>query len=318
MWQTLVICFILIGVSYQQDVNSHQQASLMWSYLQLRPDDVYTTTSTSTSIKNLAAQYYGDAKYSSLIESANPTISGDIITTSGAKIILPNIVRCTEFLPLDCIENSHLLQGRSLSITVTPQTVVAPNPFVGRTLQQASDVDITAQSLMQQVHDCSPLNLQLNVMNLLKVPVWPRDGGKSSIIKAGGEISYDKKVSPYDVTTYRFSYDSIYKKAFFVEVSISIGAMPKFPFYKPGEFTYIQVKVTNALTGATTTYKTSPKVRPAQGSVSTLTGTGLNSPNLNITLSIDSKWGQNIAQVIFEDYYGSPLAGKKQRRPNIL
>jgi len=150
----------------------------------------------------------------------------------------------------------------------------------------------------------------LNVMNLLKVPVWPRDGGKSSIIKAGGEISYDKKVSPYDVTTYRFSYDSIYKKTFFVEVSISIGALPKFPFYKPGEVTYIQVKVTNALTGATTTYKTSPKVRPAQGSVSTLTATGLNSPNLNITLSIDAKWGQNTAQVVFEDYYGSPLAGK--------
>jgi len=327
MWQKLILCFILLGASSQQDINSHQQVGQIWSYLQLRPDDIYTTKNDSTSIKSLAAEYYGDAKYSPLIFSANQdggvAYSGDNITTSGAKIILPNIVRCTEFLPLDCIENSHLLQGRSLQIIVTPRTFASPNPFVGRSLQPAGDVDYLtagdlAQPLMQQVYDSSPLSLQLNVTNLLKVPVWPRDGGKSSLLKAGGEISYDKKVSPDDVTSYRFSFDNFFKKTFYIEVSISIGPMPKYPFYQPGKDTYIQVKVTNALTNANTTYLSSSKIYPRNGSVTILTGTGLNAPNLNITLGIDSKWGQNTAQVIFEDYYGSSLKTQNNEVQKIL
>jgi hypothetical protein len=323
MWQQLILCFILIGSSYQitqaeVDVNSHNQADLLWSYLQLRPDDVYITENDITLVTDIATKYYGGASYAPLIFDANPSLDYDEnfrILNAGVEITLPSVIRCTEFLPLDCIENSYIVTGLPLSITVTPKPVVSASPIVGRTLQLAGDVDYLeiedlTQPLMERVHDISSLDLKIGIANQLKVAVWPRDGGASSFIRAGGEISYNRKVSPYDVTSYHFSFTNIFNETYFVEVSVAVAPMPHFPFFGPGEKASIGVKVTNTTNSIyVKTYYTSPKINPTQGQVSLLTQVGQGQPSLNITLSIDAQWGKNTARVILEEYYGDALAG---------
>jgi len=82
MWQQLILCFILIGSSYQitqaqVDVNSPQQADLIWSYLQLRPDDVYITENDITLVTDISTKYYGGPSYAPLIFDANPSLEYD-------------------------------------------------------------------------------------------------------------------------------------------------------------------------------------------------------------------------------------------------
>jgi len=323
MWQQLILCFILIGSSYQitqaeVDVNSHHQADFIWSYLQLRPDDVYITENDITLVTDIATKYYGSDSYAPLIFDANPSLEYDEnfrILNAGVEITLPSVIRCTEFLPLDCIQRSHIVTGLPLSITVTPKPVASANSIVGRTLQSAPEVDYLAiedltQPLMERVHDISPLDLKIDIVNQMKVAVWPRDGGASSFIRAGGEISYARKVSPYDITSYHFSFTNIFKETFFVEVSVAVAPMPHFPFFGPGEKASIRVRVTNTTNSIyVKTYYTSPKINPTQGQVSLLTAYGQGQPSLNITLSIDAQWGKNTARVILEEYHGSGLAG---------
>jgi len=202
-----------------------------------------------------------------------------------------------------------------LTITVTPKPVASANPIVGRSLQSASEIDYLAiedltQPLMERVHDISPLDLKIDIVNQMKVALWPRDGGASSFIRAGEEISYARKVSPYDVTSYHFSFTNIFKETFFVEVSVAVAPMPHFPFFGPGEKASIQVRVTNTTNSIyVKTYYTSPKINPRQGQVSLLTAVGQGQPSLNITLSIDAQWGKNTARVILEEYHGGALAG---------
>jgi len=318
MWQQLILCFILISSSYQLtqvevDVNSPHQVNFICSYLQLRPDDVYITENDITLVTEIATKYYGGASYAPLIFDANPSLEYDEnfrILNAGVEITLPSVIRCTEFLPLDCIEKSHIVTGVPLAINVAPKTVDPVNPLEGRRLQQASDVEDLPQPLMERVHDLTPLDLKIDIINHLKVAVWPRDGGASSFIRAGGEISYVQKVSPYDVTSYHFSFTSIFKETFFVEVSVAVAPMPHFPFFGPGEKASIRVRVTNTTNSIyVKTYYASPKINPTQGKVSLLTEVGQGQPSLNITLNVDAQWGKNTAQVILEEYYEGALAG---------